>query len=326
MNSVSSIQLPNSTRQDVAGAQSAKTVYLHVGYHKTATTFLQRYIYPNMRRINYVGKGEIKKEARTLRYKSISDAQAESIRDHFNSFNDGRPILISFEGFSSSPWRNYETKENTRILRDLRRVYPQAEYDAQVIVSIRAQVALLTSLYVQHLHQGGVMDAGQFLDYCKRNQSLDDFHFNRYLQRIKEIFGKDNLYVMVYEHFKENPWEEMRKLMAYMDEPGVPDYPPPSDNRNVNRGYGTMQVALARKLNLFFKSPLHPNGKLAVFKAKRGGKHQVRALLQNNFSYGLHYRKYALPAHLQRQLKARYREGNRELEEKYGLQLPASYF
>src|SRR5699024_4881427 len=97
-----------------------RTIYLHVGYHKTATTFLQQSIFPNLQHVNYIKKGRIKKESLRLRLKKLSDLDIGNIRDFINSFYNGQPTLISYEAFSGSPFSPKKTKRQARILKDLR--------------------------------------------------------------------------------------------------------------------------------------------------------------------------------------------------------------
>lgn len=165
-----------------------------------------------------------------------------------------------------------------------------------------------------------------YMAYCEHNGSLSNFHFDRYLQAIRDVFPENQPYLMVYEWFKSDADAEMSKLLGYMDEPNIPAYTDSQNMRKMNKSYGSMQVALARVLNRFFRSNLHKEGRVAFFKAKGRGRHPVRWLLQNRFSYGLHYKKYQFPDDLQSELKDKYIESNRHLAEQYDLQLPDTYF
>lgn len=303
-----------------------QTIYLHVGYHKTATTFLQQSIFPNMKNVNYIHPERITEDLRRLRLNRLSDPQIDNIRDYFNSFNNGGPMLISYEGLSGSPFAPKKVKKQSTILKDLRRVFPSPDYDVHVIVGLREQVDLLTSLYVQHVHQGGAMNSEQFIKYCRHNESLQNFHYHCYLKKIEDMFGKDHLHIMVYEHFKDSSSEELLKLLNYMGEPEIPDYEITKSVRKMNKSFGTVQVALGRRLNRFFKTPIHPDGRFAWIKIPHRRYLPTRYILQNKVSYGLHYKKYHLPADLQTFLKNYYAEGNLTLANKYQLHLPDPYF
>lgn len=303
-----------------------RTIYLHVGYHKTATTFLQQSIYPKLKNVNYIKQKHIIKQLTRLRLKKLSDLKIENLRDYFNSFNNRQPMLISYEGLSGSPFAPEKVKTQTSILKDLRRIFPASDYDVYVIVGIRAQMDLLTSLYVQHVHQGGVMDPKHYLRYCKRNGSINNYFYPAYLQQIEKMFGPDHLYLMVYEAFKKHQTAELQRLLNFMGEDEIPSYGGSNDMRKANKSYGTMQVATARRLNRFFKSPIHPEGRLALFKVSHRNKLPTRFLLQNKLSYTLHYKKYDLPEHLRQTLREKYADSNRQLADQYHLLLPDRYF
>src|SRR5699024_9557561 len=125
-----------------------RKIYLHLGFHKTATTFMQRAIFPKLKQVNYIKTGRIKKELGRIRLNKISDLEAENLMNYFKSFNNGKPMLISFEGLSGSPLSPTKRKPQFEILKDLRRVFPESEFDVSIIIGIREQVDLLTSLYV----------------------------------------------------------------------------------------------------------------------------------------------------------------------------------
>lgn len=298
-----------------------KRIYLHIGYHKTATTFLQHAIYPEMRNVTYINKEYIREDFRRVRLKKLSDSEIKQIRDYINSFHEGKPLLISNEALSGSPFAPRKTKTQAKILQDLRRIFPASDYDVRIIVGIREQVELLTSLFVQHLHQGGVRNGPEYIKHLEQTGSLENFHFHNYLREIEKIFGDDRVYVMVYEHFKENFSVEMLKLLNYMSEPEIPPY----QNKGRNKSFGKLQVAIARRLNRLFKTPIHPEGRLPIINVPIIGPLSPRRFLQNRYSFALHYEKYQFPEALQVSLRQRYAEGNQKLAGRYNLNLPDTY-
>src|SRR5699024_184071 len=126
-------------------------------------------------------------------------------------------MLISFEGLSGSPLSPTKRKPQFEILKDLRRVFPESEFDVSIIIGIREQVDLLTSLYVQFIHQGGVIGSENFIKgRLKKNESIDNFQYHNYIQELYNLFGKNQTYVMIYEYFKENFSGEMLSLLNYI--------------------------------------------------------------------------------------------------------------
>lgn len=299
-----------------------RTIYLQVGYHKTATTFLQQYIYPKLKQVNYIKQKQIKSYLQDIRLRHLSNTKVEEIRSYVDSFDNDNPILISYEGLSGSPFAPRKTKKQANILIGLQRIFPAAEYDVHVIVGIRSQVALFTSLYIQHIHMGGVLDAYGYLNYCRNNGSLQSLNFHNYLQKVEKTFGRDRLYVMIYEDFRQNPADEIRKLLHFMGEREIPKYSTKTSARKSNKSYGVAQVRIARKLNKYFKSRSNPKGRIPTIRIPKIGKLAPRTLLQTRISYTLHYKKYELPEDIRELLKERYAEGNKKLAKRYDLELP----
>src|SRR5690625_178961 len=201
-----------------------RTIYLHVGYHKTATTFMQGSIFPNLKHVNFIHPDYIMGDLRKLRLGRLTGYQIDLIRDEFDSFENDLPLLISYEGLSGSPFAPRKVKKQSGILKDLRRVFPADQYDVHIIAGLREQVDLITSLYVQRTSQGGVMGAGEYIEYARNHGVLESFHDQNYLKEIEDTFGRDHMYIMIFEEFKKAPAEELQKLLDYRGEPKIPEY------------------------------------------------------------------------------------------------------
>ncbi|SFM32089.1 hypothetical protein [Salibacterium qingdaonense] len=299
-----------------------KKVFVHIGFHKTATSFLQRCIYPNLSSVRYLKYGKLKQELYDLRLKKLSDERIQEIREKVDSFYKRKPLLISYEGLSGSPFSQKRSKSNIRVLEDIRRVFPEEEYDVHIIVGIREQVNLLTSLYVQYVHQGGVNKPERHLQNLERQGILDHYHYEYYLDKVRELFGDNHYYVLIYEHFKNDMDARMLDLLQYMGEEEIPPY----ENEQINRSYGTLQMAIGRRANHLFKTKLHPKGLIPSNPSPIKGKISPRKVLQSKLSFKLHYKRYHLPGELENELKARYVESNRDLQQRYNLNLPDIYF
>ncbi len=287
---------------------------------------MQGSIFPNLENVNFIHPDYIMEDLRKLRLSRLSGYQVDLIRDEFDSFENDRPLLISYEGLSGSPFAPRKVKGQSAILKDLGRVFPKDQYDVHIIVGLREQVDLITSLYVQHVHQGGVMGAGEYIEYCRSNGVLENFHYQNYLKEIEDTFGRDHMYIMIFEDFKKAPAEELQKLLEFMGEAEIPEYKEVKSVRKANKSFGTMQVALGRRMNQLFKTPIHPEGPMALISLPHRNYLPTRYLLQNKLSYGLHHRKYQLPSNLQISLKKQYTQSNYELATQYELDLPREYF
>lgn len=291
-----------------------KTVYIHVGYHKTATTFLQKSIYPKLKnQITYLSRAHVQAYLYDIRHKKLSDKAITGLRNGFESMMEAeKPLLISYEGLSGNPMSTKKkVKDNHTILKDLRRVFPEESYDVHIIAGVRRQLDLLTSLYVQYVHQGGYKQAPAVFEEWEQLGVLNGYYYFSYMERIIQLFGKSNYYLMQYERFREDEMTELRNLLQYMGVTEVPEY----STSKVNRSYGTMQVKAARKMNYFLKTPFNPE---APVPTKRG-RPLSRVMLQNEASFTLHYKRYSLPVSLQQILKTKYQGDNQLFFHHYGV-------
>ncbi|QHS23520.1 hypothetical protein GWK91_11360 [Virgibacillus sp. MSP4-1] len=297
-----------------------KTIFLHIGFHKTATTFLQRSIYPNLMNVKRIRKKRINQELYDLRVRKLNEGDILRIRTKIDSLGkEGVPTLISYEGLSGSPFKRKRPKNNIKILEDLRRVFPEELYDVHIIIGLREQVRLITSLYIQYLHMGGYKKADNYLNDLDRMGVLDNYKYDTYLENVERLFGS-NYYVFVYEKFQKEPNDYLLKLLNYMGEEQIPEY----KEEPLNRSYGVMQAKIARRLNYFFKTKMNPDGMFPVYKIK-GKKMFPRTFLQNKISYKIHYKRFELSDDLQNNLKNRYNEENRKLNKRRNLELTKNY-
>ncbi|WP_252313081.1 hypothetical protein [Sinobaca sp. H24] len=298
-----------------------KKVYIHVGFHKTATTFLQRRIYPKMQNVTHIKNKHISETLYDIRLKSLTDGNIELIRERFEKWEEGKPLLISYEGLSGSPFSQKRSKQQKSVLQDLRRVFPADSYDVRIIIGIREQVKLVTSLYLQYIHQGGTNKPENYFKDMQEYGVLDHFYYDRYLEMVEDIFGQGSYYCMVYETFNEDINKGLKDLLAYMGEDMVPSY----SNTHVNRSFGAAQAKVGRRLNYLFKTNLNPNGKLPIRRFPVIGKVSPRRILQSKASFKVHYKRYMLPESLHLMLKEKYVDSNRRLKEKYKVKLPENY-
>ncbi|RPF54190.1 hypothetical protein [Aquisalibacillus elongatus] len=298
-----------------------KTIYLHVGYHKTATTFLQNSIFPNLKKVKHIKNKKIKNELYRLRVRKLKDEDILEIRNRFDELGkEGKPTLISYEGLSGSPFKQKKPKKAATILKDLRRVFPEDQYDVKLIIGIREQVQMMTSLYVQHLHMGGYKQAEDYMDKLEKHEVLDQYKYNEYLDLVEEIFGQD-YYLFIYENLKKDQKGYLLALLNYIGVKKIPDY----DDYPANKSYGVLQAKIARRLNYFFYSKQNPNGRIKPKKTKRFGKLWPRPFLQNKISYKIHYKRYTLPEDIQRKIRERYKEDNIKLSQRDNVNLPDNY-
>lgn len=316
-----------------------KKIYLHVGFHKTSTTFLQWKVFPQLNQVKLIRKTHANKLFRQIRLRNLREKDILRIRKSFDkNGTDGKPTLISYEGFTGSPFSDRKLKSAYTIVDDLRRIFPEDQYDVYLIVGTRKQVDIITSLYIEFLHQGGTMKEKDYIGRLKEQGKLRNYLYNDYLDYVEKVFGK-KYFVFIYENFKEKQKSYLLELLNYIGADAIPTY---SDVR-LNRSYGVLQAKIARQLNKPFKSHTNPNGKIPkiniklktkysrkiveklIGKSKKTISISPQTLLKNNLSFKLHYKRYRLSDALRDEINNYYKEDNRKLAEREGISLPDYY-
>lgn len=197
---------------------------LHVGYMKTATTYLQAAVFNN----SAVGLGvplDGRGRALIVREVILSDGftfDAPAISERLKSA--ARPVqdkglipVWSDETFLGEPvTRRYDAHANA--LR-LHAVLPAAK----VLITIREQKALAYSMYVEYLRQGGLASLQSFIGTGRENMSMspilraDYLKFDRAVRFYIELFGNDNVLVLPYEILRKDRAAYFRRLGAFLN-------------------------------------------------------------------------------------------------------------
>lgn len=155
-------------------------VVLHVGLHKTGTTFLQQAIFPKLQNVNYIHIGG----------KPVLIEEFLSIEIQENMIN-----LISGERLSGKPYIiPNDHQDRYRIADRLKKLFPQAK----IIVGVRNTEDWYRSLYKQYCKMRGTANRLYF------DEHFDDGYLDNkgYVAYLREIFP--DVYVYHYEHLNEN--------------------------------------------------------------------------------------------------------------------------
>ncbi len=150
-------------------------IILHIGLHKTGTTFLQQEIFPKLKGVNY---------------KFYYDMQDYKIKDGYIN-------LISCENLSGSLLSSikFGAFERKALLYGMKALYP----NARIIVGFRNKEKWLRSVYVQHIKQGRLYRSyNSFLETVP-TEFVD---FDSYECLIRELF--DDVYVYHFEDLKKD--------------------------------------------------------------------------------------------------------------------------
>lgn len=159
---------------------------IHIGLHKTGTTFLQRHYFPGIPNLTY-----------------------HTSRDFYAKFGTeelSASLLISGEALSGMPW-NDKWKRGIgndhsylgffkKAVSNLKLIFPYAK----IIIVFRKHGNLLISLYKQYIQEGGILP---FKEFYNENGVIrdEDLNFSTQIRILNENF--DQVDFLSFEQFKE---------------------------------------------------------------------------------------------------------------------------
>ncbi len=230
-----------------------RTPIVHIGYHKTGTTWFQEQFYPRVASHRYVDRTAFR---------------ADLLNAHAFAFDpekvclqvrpeEARPPILCDENLSGSfrtgGLMGAMAKEMAeRIHRSLP--------EARVVVFIRNQVDMAAASYAQYLKKGGTFGPRRYLFPARYHKganrqsfkrplfSLDHFDYRGLIRHYWRMFGPERVYVYPYEAFSKAPYAFMAQFTADL---GLEVDSDPLDFAPANAAFRHRTLALARFLNLF---------------------------------------------------------------------------
>jgi hypothetical protein len=316
------VELDATKRQAarVAGA------IVHLGYHKTATTWFQKSVYPRVRNYAYLPRQRVNHaflDPTAFQFDPAACRAALALpAEH--------PPILCEEALSGALLVGGMMGFQSAAVADrIHAVLP----DARIVVFVRSQPEMISAAYLQYLRNGGTHGLHRFLwpgDYRRADAAiprhdpgfdLDHFEYDRLVAHYAQRFGASRVLVFAYEELRRDARAFLerfaKRLEIELDVAGVP-----FEKRNVS--YSLAVSRLARVLNRFTAHAVpdkHHWIHVPHWYAAR------KKLLEAASRSGLFGRRASserlLGADVLRFLRARYWASNRRLAEQTGLDLRA---
>lgn len=202
-------------------AMNKKEIYVHIGYGRTGTTWLQNYVFPNLQNIVYHGKTrEVFPEwiidwSYLDRFKLNLEKQKE-LRKFLYATGDWDKALVSSESFTQ-----------TGLIYDQLDRIKKIAPDAKIIVCIRNAVDMVISKYLRMKSAELILEEDKILDICdfsdrpfdltRRNRLyVNDFNYKNVIPYINEKFGNENVLVLRYESLEKNPISFVESICSFL--------------------------------------------------------------------------------------------------------------
>jgi len=158
-----------------------KDIIIHIGLHRTGTTFLQKEIFEKVKNINYIFDDSIHRI---------------ELKEGIN--------LISNEGLSLSMPHSLQHRE--QVLDNLQKMFP----NARILIGLRKRETWLKSCYYRYILSRGKLTYQEYLEKYANN-ILD---FDSYLKDIQKRFGE--IYIYHYEDLRMKPTRTIKGICDFI--------------------------------------------------------------------------------------------------------------
>jgi hypothetical protein len=222
---------------------------LHIGYHRTGTTWLQKCVFRNAKAgFTFVAGGKTLRPAfievdhfrfdpeiaRRKIEPGIRKAQARSLV----------PVL-SAERLSGNP--HFSSHDSEAIAVRLAATFP----DARVLVGIREQTSMLVSLYKQYVKRGGAVSFRRYAAAAPGRHGappfpFDHLEYHHLIGHYQNLFGAANVLVLPYELLCVQPRAFLEQLGEFL---GV--LATSAESRKMNVSPSALSLSLKRHANRY---------------------------------------------------------------------------
>lgn len=226
---------------------------VHIGYHKTATTWFQKLFYPRVRNAKYIPQLDV---VRVFKAYDMLAPDAVGMRQALGG-SDQQPAIICDETLCGSFREPYL---RSVLGWTIAQVLATALPDADIVLFVRAQPDMMAATYAEYVRGGGVRSAVDFFELgtlaspqtlrtaTMATPSIAHFEYDRLIARYDALFGAERVHVFLYEDFRRDPTHFLRRYAALL---GLEVDLDSIDLSRENTSYSRKVLALARMINRF---------------------------------------------------------------------------
>ena len=285
---------------------------LHVGYHKTATTWMQtRLFQPEHGYRQLAGHQEI---FDLIVHPHGLDFDPEPMRAliarGLEGLGPGEIPVLSSEILSGHPF--FGGRESDVLAARLKAIAPEA----RILISIRNQMRILPSVYMQYVLRGGTSPYDRFFEGSKDlgffGFEAQNFEYDRLVGLYQRLFGAEAVYVLPQEALQKDMQAAADGLARFagMTEPPrlVPEALAPHHS-----GYPEYTAPVLRRINHVTTSPLNPTPVLGLGRSPSFLFRSAGYLLRRPPLSALLGRGKPVSDYVKKHFAGRYTEANRRL-------------
>lgn len=231
-------------------------VYFHLGIHKTASSFLQKEVFSQIKgTIVYLPRAELKEFKKYILYTCDFEFQPDKALGIFHRIVNPQSsaVIISDEEFYANPYISIMDRK-----RNFDRIKLVFKSDLYCIIFLREQRALIRSLYNQYVKTGGSAKFRDFIYYQKHpvNFSLSYLKYDFYIEYISNSIGPEKLQIILFEEFGKNKMDVLKEIMSFIGSTQTFSDKPQKISRN--KSVPEKNLSTFRFWNKIIKSPKQP--------------------------------------------------------------------
>jgi hypothetical protein len=206
----------------MSASDNNKTIFFHVGLPKTASTFMQRNVFPFFKGIKFVKKHDFKN------------------RDRIISKTSHSTVLLSIE-------LDLDSSSGYSKMMSVAERYPQTK----PIIVFRRHGSWVGSKYKYYLRKHGTASFEEYFHPGKDSGVLKDknLQFYQKIELLEEKYGQKPL-VMFQEEFQKHPIDAIKILADYV---GAEFNEKDIRIATVKKSYSEHSLFYVRKLNRWYK-------------------------------------------------------------------------
>lgn len=206
---------------DIQSAIASARPLVHIGFHKTASTLLQRALFAR----NDLGferphDDRVRIQGDFVRVAPFDPMPATQIAAYRKNARDaasrGNTLVVSHERLSGYPGSG--AFDAPLIAQRIKDCLP----DARILIFVREQCDLLASYYLQYITDGGSMSFRRLTSpvqprmYRRPQFDIEMFAFIKTIQHYHNLFGPDNVLVVPFEALHTDGWRVARAIAQYV--------------------------------------------------------------------------------------------------------------
>lgn len=236
---------------------------IHIGYHKTATTWMQAQLFQPVHGFRMLADhDEIFTRIVQPHGLWFDPAPMQAlIAERSTGLPEGHMPVVSSEILSAHPF--YAGQMSDEYARRLKAIAP----NAKILISIRAQRKILPSVYMQYLLRGGTLPYDKFYEGTDVPGFFgfrpEHFEYDRLVAYYQELFGPGNVYVMTQESLQADMNAACAALCAFV---GNSAFDGLAEAALKSRGvsYPEYAVPVLRRVNHLRAGPMNPYPALPI--------------------------------------------------------------